>query len=82
MKRQPSAWKKILAMQLTSDWSPKYKELTQLNIKKKKKNKKLGSRPKQTFLQRRHTDGQRMYAQMLNISNYHKNAKQQQQQQT
>ena len=35
-----------------------YKQLIQLNTrgKKKKPNQKVGKRPKQTFLQRRHTD--------------------------
>ena len=38
----------------------------QLNIKKKKKNnQKIGRRPEQTFLQRRHTDGQQIYESML-----------------
>ena len=33
-------------------------------------------RSKQTFLQRRHTDGQKAHEEMLNISNYQRNADQ------
>ena len=34
----------------------------------------MGGRPKQTFLQRRHTDGQQTHEKMLNITNYQRNA--------
>ena len=37
---------------------------------------KMGKRPKQTFLQRRYTDGQQAHAKMLNITNYQRNANQ------
>ena len=37
---------------------------------KKQPNPKMGRRPKQTFLQRRHTDGQEAHEEMLNITNY------------
>ena len=33
--------------------------------------KKMGRRPKETFLQRRHTDGQEAYEKILSIVNYH-----------
>ena len=36
----------------------------------------MGRRPKQTFLQRRHTDGQKAHENMLNIVNYQRNANQ------
>ena len=36
----------------------------------------MGRRPKQTFLQRRHTDGQQAHEKMLQISNYQRNANQ------
>ena len=36
----------------------------------------MGRRPKQTFLQRRHTDGQEAHEKMLNIANYSRNANQ------
>ena len=36
----------------------------------------MGKRPKQTFLQRRHMDGQQAYEKMLNIANYQGNANQ------
>ena len=48
-----------------------YKQLMQLNIKKNKKpDQEMGRRSKQTFLQRRHPDGQKAHAKMLNITNY------------
>ena len=43
----------------------------QLNIKKPKPpSQKMGRRSKQTFLQRRDTDGQKTDGKMLNIANY------------
>ena len=33
-------------------------------------NQKMGRRSKHTFLQRRHTDGQKAHEKMLNIANY------------
>ena len=52
VKRQPSEWKKIIANETTDKEliSKIYKQLMQLN-------QKMGQRTKQTFLQRRHTDG-------------------------
>ena len=44
--------------------------------KHKQLNKKIGRRPKQTFLQRRHTDGQEVHEKTINISNYQRNANQ------
>ena len=38
--------------------------------------KKMGRRPKQTFLQRRHTDGQQAHEKMLNTANYQRTANQ------
>ena len=57
VKRPPSEWGKIIANETTGKVliSKTYKQFIQLNARKKKK--KLGERPKQTFLQRRHTDG-------------------------
>ena len=51
-KRQPSEWEKITASETNDKGlvSKIYKQLIQLNSK-------VGKRPKQTFLQRRHTDG-------------------------
>ena len=60
VKRQPSEWEKIIANETTDKrlFSKIYKQLIQLNTKKNKQpNQKGGTRPKQTFLQRRHTDG-------------------------
>ena len=52
VKRQPSEWEKIIANETTDKGliSKIYKQLIQLN-------QKVGKRLKQTFLQRRHTDG-------------------------
>ena len=36
----------------------------------------MGRRPKQTFLQRRHTDGHQTYEKMLSIAHYQINASQ------
>ena len=60
MKRQPSEWKKIIANETTDkELIPKiYKLLMQLNTRKiNDLIKEMGRRTKQTFLQRRHTDG-------------------------
>ena len=59
VKRQPSEWKKITENETTDKKgliSKIYKQLIQLNAKKQP-NQKVGKRLKQTFLQRRHTDG-------------------------
>ena len=37
---------------------------------------RMGQRHKQTFLQRRHTDGQQTHEKMLNIAHYQRNANQ------
>ena len=42
----------------------------------KQLNRKMGRRPKYTFLQRKHTDGQQAKEKMLNITNYQRNANQ------
>ena len=60
VKRQPSEWEKIIANEATDKEliSKIYKQLMQLNTRKiKDPIKKMGQRIKQTFLQRRHTDG-------------------------
>ena len=36
----------------------------------------MGRRSKQTFIQRRHTDGQEAHEKMLNMANYQRNANQ------
>ena len=48
----------------------------QADQKNKQPNQKVGKRPKQTFLQRRHTDDQQTHEKMLNITHYQKNANQ------
>ena len=42
----------------------------------KQPNQRVEKRPKQTFLQRRHTDGQQTLEKMLNITHYQRNANQ------
>ena len=53
VKRQPSEWEKIIAKEATDEEliSKIFKLFLQLN------SRKMGQRTKQTFLQRRHTDG-------------------------
>ena len=54
-----------------------YKELIQLNTKQTNAPiKKMGRGPKQTFLPRRHTNGQEIYAKMFNLTSYYGNANQ------
>ena len=82
MKRQATDWEKIFAKDETDKGLifPIYKQFTQLNIKKKEKrkqpNQKMCRRPKQTFFQRRHTDGQQAHEKMPNIANNQRNANQ------
>ena len=77
VKRQPSEWEKIIANETTDKGllSKIYKQLIQLNTRKTN-NQKVEKRPKQTFLQRRHTDGQQTHEKMLNITHYQRNANQ------
>ena len=60
MKIQPSEWEKIIANE-TTDKGLISKNIqaahTTQNQKNKQPNQKVGKRPKQIFLQRRHTDG-------------------------
>ena len=60
VKRQPSEWEKIITNKATDKEliSKIYKQLLQLNYRKiNDPIKKMGQRTKQTFHQRRHTDG-------------------------
>ena len=77
MKKQPTEWKKILANHLSDKEfiSKIYKELIQL-IANKQPGLKMGRRPKQTLLQRRHTAGQQAHEKMLNVTNYQRIANQ------
>ena len=60
VKRQPSEWEKIIANEATDKGliSKINKQLMQLNTRKiNNQIQKMGQRTKETFLQRRHTDG-------------------------
>ena len=60
MKRQPSEWEKIIANEATDKEliTKIYKQLLAAQYQKNKQpNQKMGQRTKQSFLQRRHTDG-------------------------
>ena len=59
VKRQPSEWEKIIANETTDKGliSKIQAAHTTQYQKNKQANQKMRKRPKQTFLQRRHTDG-------------------------
>ena len=64
--------------QLTKNQVAKYISCSSSSISKKNKqpNQNVGRRPKQTFLQRRHTYGQQTREKMLNIAHYQRHANQ------
>ena len=72
MKRQPSECEKIIANEATDKGlvSKIYKQLRQLNVRKKQPNQKMGRRPEQTFVQGRRTDDQQTHEKMFNITHY------------
>ena len=59
VKRHPSGWERIIAKETTEriNFQNIQAAHTTQYQKNKQPNQKLGKRPKQTFLQRRHTDG-------------------------
>ena len=59
VKRQPSEWEKIIANEAMDKEliSIIYKQLMQLNSRKINDQSKTEPKTKQTFLQKRHTDG-------------------------
>ena len=54
-------WQRINFQNIQAAHTPQYQ-------KNKQPNEKVGKRPKQSFLQRRHTDGQQTHEKMLNIT--------------
>jgi len=79
MKRQPSEREKIIPNEATGKELifKMDKQLIQFNIRKTNnatKEKKKARRPKATFLQRRHIDGQQTKEKMLQITHYYRNA--------
>ena len=78
VKRQPKKWEKIIGNEAT-DRELISKIYKQLNTRKINGSiKKMGQRTKQTFLQRRHTDGQQTHEKMFNITYYQRDANQNQ----
>ena len=60
VKRQPSEWEKIIANETDKRLISKIYKLilsSYSSMLEKQTTQKVGKRPKQTFLQRRHTDG-------------------------
>ena len=71
-------WKKIFANDATNKHciSKTHKQLIQLNRNKTKQNiQKMSKKPKQTFLQKRYTDGQQTHEEMLYITSREKQRK-------
>ena len=65
-------WEKIFANYATNKGliSKIYKQVIQINIEKNKQsNQEMDRRPKYTFSQRRHIDGQHAHEKMLNVTN-------------
>ena len=56
VKRQPSEWEKIIANE-TTDKLQNIQATHETPHQKNQPNQRAGKMPKQTFLQRRHTDG-------------------------
>ena len=61
-------------MQMKQRINLKWQRINLQNVQaaqyQKKNNQNLSGRPKQTFLQRRHTDGQQTHEKMLNLAHY------------
>jgi len=72
VKRQLSEWEKTIANETTDKGliSKIYKSSYNSIPEKQTTQPKSGERPKQTFLQKRQTDGQQTHEKMLNIAHH------------
>ena len=69
-KRQPSEWEKIFANEATDKGLISFVAHAAQYQGNKQLNQKMGRISKQTFVQRRHTDGQQIQEKRLNMTNY------------
>jgi len=69
-KRQPTEWENIFANDISVKGlvSKIYKELIKPTPKNKKPSQEMGRRHEQTFIQRRHPNGQQTHEKVLNIT--------------
>ena len=71
VKRQLSEWEKIIAKETTDKEFPKYISSSyESTPEKQQPSQKVGKRPNQTLLQRRHTDGKQTREKILNFAHY------------
>ena len=77
MKRQLSEWERIIANETTGKGFSKYTNSSCSTIPEKQPaQQKVGRRPKQTFSQKRQTDGQETHEKMLDTAHHQRNANQ------
>ena len=78
MKRQSTEWKKVFENHISNKGliAKIYINNSYNSIVKKKSNFKMSRRSKQTFFQRRHTDGQQTRKKIINITHHQGTANQ------